>query len=350
MRLISLLFILSLISCKKDNPEPVAVSNVLSNGTVVLCEGLFQQNNASLSWINNSDASVSNTLFATKVGRELGDTGNDIKRYGGKVYVVVNVSSTVEVLDAQSFTSIKQITMQNGGVSKQPRNIEFYNGKAYVTCYDGFVDVIDTISLTVINRIPVGLNPEDLTVSGNKLYVSNSGGLNGPSMDSTVSIIDLSSNSEISRITVGLNPGRCITDNVGDVYVVTRGDYAGVPSRMVRINTISDLVEDNFSFDVSGLSKMNGNFLVSYYDFSSGQSSLGLFDPLTETMIDPSFIDVSGLTTLYGVGFNQFTNTIFISDAMSFTNSGYVYEYTSSGAQLASYHVGLNPSKFLFYE
>lgn len=350
MRLISILFILTLFSCKKETPEPVVVADVLFNGTAVLCEGLFQQNNASISWINNSDGSVSNSLFTSKVGRQLGDTGNDIKRYGGKIYVVVNVSSTIEVLDAKSFSSIKQITMQSGGVSKQPRNIEFYNGKAYVTCYDGFVDVIDTTSLTVVNRIAVGLNPEDLTVSGNKLYVSNSGGLNGPTMDSTVSIIDLTSNNEILRLTVGLNPGRCVTDNEGDVYVVTRGDYASIPSRMVRINSVSDVVETSFNFDVSGLAKMNDKFIVSFYDFSSGQSSLGLFDPITEVMVNSAFIDVSGLSTLYGIGFNPFTNSIFISDAMNFTNSGYVYEYTADGSQLASYHVGLNPSKFLFYE
>ena len=78
MRLISLLLVLLLFSCKKDDLEEVVVSSSLSDGVVVLCEGLFQQNNSTLSWINNSDGSVSNTLFSTKVGRQLGDTGNDI--------------------------------------------------------------------------------------------------------------------------------------------------------------------------------------------------------------------------------------------------------------------------------
>ena len=350
MRLINVVFILFLmVSCIKDKPKPAPLSDVLSSGAVVLCEGLFQQNNASLSWVGNN-GSVSNTLFATKSGRQLGDTGNDIKRYGAKVYVVVNVSSTVEVIDANTFGSIKQIQMQNGGIAKQPRNIEFYNGKAYVTCYDGYVDVIDTVSLTVVERIPVGLNPEDLAISGSKLYVSNSGGLNTPTMDSTVSIIDLNSNTEIQKINVGLNPGRCITDDEGDVYVIARGDYAGIGSKMVRINTVSDHVAGSFELDVSGITKMNDKFLMSYYDFSSGQSSLGLFDPVSDVIVNYSYIDVSGFTTLYGVGFNPYTNTLFISDAMGFTNSGYVYEYSSLGTQMSSYHVGLNPSKFLFYE
>ena len=189
---------------------------------------------------------------------------------------------------------------------------------AYVTCYDGYVDVIDTVSLAVIERIPVGLNPEGLTVSGSKLYVSNSGGLNTPVMDSTLSVIDLNSNTEIQKITVGLNPGRCITDDEGDVYVVARGDYAGVSSKMIRINTVSDNVVNSFDLGVSGITKMNDKFLISNYDFSSGQSSLALFDPVLDVVVNSSYIDVSGFTTLYGVGFNPYTNTLFISDAMGF--------------------------------
>ncbi|MCH2230510.1 MAG: YncE family protein [Crocinitomicaceae bacterium] len=350
MRLISLLLVLLLFSCKKDDLEEVVVSSSLSDGVVVLCEGLFQQNNSTLSWINNSDGSVSNTLFSTKVGRQLGDTGNDIKRYGGKIYIVVNVSSTIEVLDAINFTSVAQISMMENGVAKQPRNIEFYGDKAYVTCFDGFVDVFDTTSFNISQRIAVGLNPEDLTVSGSKLFVTNSGGLNSPLMDSTVSIIDLNTNAEIDRITVGKNPGGCLTDNEGDVYVITRGDYGAIPSRLVRINSLSNMVAENFSFDASGLTKMNDKIIISYYDFSTSMSRVDLFDPISETIVEPNFIDLSGINTLYGVHYNPFRNSIYLSDAMSFTNTGYVHEYSTSGNLLSTYHVGLNPSKFIFYE
>ena len=194
MRLISLLIIVPLVySCKKDQPEPIPIDTSLSSGLVVLCEGLFQQNNATLSWINTGTGGISNDLFEEKTGRHLGDTGNDLKKYGGKVYIVVTLSSTIEVMDATTFAPLKQIEMLNGAVAKQPRSIAFYGSKAYVTCYDGFVDVIDTSSLNVVQRIPVGSNPEGLYIANNKLYVSNSGGLNMSQMDSTVSVIDLDS-------------------------------------------------------------------------------------------------------------------------------------------------------------
>ena len=58
--------------------------------------------------------------------RGLGDTANDMDIYGSKLYVVVNVSSTVEVIDLQSGLSVKQIPMlTDNGSSRQPRAITF---------------------------------------------------------------------------------------------------------------------------------------------------------------------------------------------------------------------------------
>ena len=202
------LFVILLIgacsfSCKKKKvPQPEA-PQTLQHGMLVLNEGLFQQNNSTLGWFNFSDNSYTGNFFEQKTNRSLGDTGNDMKKYGGKIYVIVNVSSTVEILDASTGNSISQISMIAGGTPKQPRYIAFHGSKAYITCYDGYVDVLDTASLSITSRIPVGANPEGLAVSNGKLFVANSGGLNSPNVDSTVSVIDLVSQQEIKVIETG---------------------------------------------------------------------------------------------------------------------------------------------------
>jgi len=349
MRLISLVIIgVSLISCKKNQLEVTTVDESLENGMIVLCEGLFQYNNASVSWVNFDSGAIANNLFTAKTGRQLGDTGNEMKQYGGKIYIVVNVSSTIEVMDAATFKPIQQISMISNGSAKQPRSLAFNNGNVYVTCYDGFVDVIDTTSLIITQRIQVGSNPEGLSVANNKLYVSNSGGLNFPTPDSTVSVIDLNTHTEIKKITVGMNPGGVITDSQGDIYTIIRGDYAGVPSRMVRIDTQNDVLAETFAFDASALYPMNDQFLISYYNYSTETSTIGLFNPLTETLTSANYMSTAGITTLYGMKYNPSTNTIFILDAMNYTNTGYVREFSTSGVQLTSYHVGLNPTKIIF--
>ena len=98
--------------------------------------------------------------------------------YGNKIYIVVNVSSTVEVMDFTTGKSIRQIQMlRDNGSSRQPRSIAFDKDKAYVCSFDGTVARIDTTSLEIEAIITAGRNPDDICVQNNKLYVSNSGSL-----------------------------------------------------------------------------------------------------------------------------------------------------------------------------
>ena len=145
-----------------------------------------------------------------------------------------------------------------------------------------------------------------------------------------------------------MNPGGVITDSQGDVYAIVRGDYAGVPSRMVRIDSQNDVLAETFTFDATAMYPMNDQFLISFYNYSNETSSIGLFDPLTETLISPNYLSTAGITTLYGMKYNSAKNTIFILDAMNYTNTGYVREYSTSGVELTNYHVGLNPTKIIF--
>ena len=135
MRSINLLIFISLaiVSCKKDDPTIDGDNVPLHDGMMVLCEGLYQQNNSSLSFVNfNTDLSLDNFFLKTS-GRQLGDTGNDMKRYGGKVYVIMNGSNTVEVISGVTGISIKQISMTSNGVGKQPRSLAFYQDKILVS-------------------------------------------------------------------------------------------------------------------------------------------------------------------------------------------------------------------------
>lgn len=338
--------------CKKktDSPAETPAPATLQHGILVLNEGLFNQNNSTLSWINTNDGSVNNSFFEQKTQRGLGDTGNDIAHYGNKIYVVVTVSSTVEILDATTGASLGQISMISGSTPKQPRSVAFYGSKAYVTCYDGFVDVIDTASLTITQRIPVGSNPEGLAVSNGKLYVANSGGLNAPNVDSTLSVIDLATHTEIKKITVGPNPGGVCADSAGEIYVVSRGDYVALPSRMHRIDTQTDTKVESFSFNASGITRMNDQFLITYFDHSSGDSYIGLFDTETEEMTNTSFINTTDIATLYGVHYSPAADRIYCSDANGYATTGFLRVYSAAGAFIQSYHVGLNPSNILVYE
>jgi hypothetical protein len=342
---LSFLVLLFVVACKKKEEVICPPSDAsLAGKWLILNEGLFQHNNSSLSLLDPVSGSVNATFFEQQVGRPLGDTGNDMKRYGGKIYIVVNVSSSIEVLDAKTGKSVKQILMQSNSQAKQPRYIDFYNGKAFISCYDGFVDVLDTASLTITNRIQVGSNPDHLRVAGNKLYVSNSGGLNFPNVDSTVSVVSLSTFSEIKKITVGKNPGSIALGGNGDVYVISRGDFGATPSRMHRIETAGDTKSEDYTFEADQLTEMNGDLLVFE---ATGQASVRLFSVSGNATQNGDFLSLNDLVTPYKVYFEPSANQIVVLDANSYVNSGFVNFFDDNGVFLKKYHVGLVPSAVL---
>ena len=94
-------------------------------------------------------------------------------------------------MDFQPRNSLTQIQMlTENGNPREPRYIAFHKEKAYVCSYDGTVARIDTASLAIDAMTTVGRNPDGICVQDDKLYVSNSGGLDhasGLGVDNTVS-------------------------------------------------------------------------------------------------------------------------------------------------------------------
>lgn len=344
MRLISFcLFILFLSSCKKAVSSFSLDTNELKNGFLVLNEGLFNLNNASLSWMDLSTGKVTEDLFLQKTGRKLGDTGNDLLRYGNKIYIIVNVSSTVEILNAKTGVSIKQLEMIQNGKAKQPRNLACYGGKVFISCFDGYVDVIDTVGLQIEKRIKVGDNPENMLVVNDRLFVSNSGGLN-PSLDSSISVIDCKSLVELDKIIVGKNPGKIVAQNDSTLFVHVRGDYSTFPSVLKKVNVGISKNQETISLKISGIEKME-NLLLIYTS-----ESVSLYDMKTNATINSDFIPLNGITTLYRIQYVEVLKQLFVLDANAYTNSGYVHRFSNSGEFIQKIHVGLNPNSLIYYE
>ena len=344
MRLISFcLFILFLSSCKKAVSSFSLDTNELKNGFLVLNEGLFNLNNASLSWMDLSTGKVTEDLFLQKTGRKLGDTGNDLLRYGNKIYIIVNVSSTVEILNAKTGVSIKQLEMIHNGKAKQPRNLACYGGKVFISCFDGYVDVIDTVGLQIEKRIKVGDNPENMLVVNDRLFVSNSGGLN-PSLDSSISVIDCKSLVELDKIIVGKNPGKIVAQNDSTLFVHVRGDYSTFPSVLKKVNLGISKNQETISLKISGIEKME-NLLLIYTS-----ESVSLYDMKTNATINSDFIPLNGIKTLYRIQYVEVLKQLFVLDANAYTNSGYVHRFSNSGEFIQKIHVGLNPNSLIYYE
>jgi hypothetical protein len=129
-------------SCRKD-PSPAAAQietlfapnpASLVKGIYLLNEGNLNMNKASLDYVDYTTGLYRKNVYNQvnpEVTKGLGDVGNDIAIYGAKLYVVVNNSNKVEVLNAKTGKRITQIDLLNC------RYITFNKNKAYVSAYLG---------------------------------------------------------------------------------------------------------------------------------------------------------------------------------------------------------------------
>jgi YVTN family beta-propeller protein len=336
-------------SCKKDDVvAPVAPK--VTTGLYILSEGINQAK-TTLTYYNLATNTPTTDFYAITNGSGLGDTGNDMIVYGSKMYIVVHISSVVQVVDAATVKSIQRIEFKTGtGAPRQPRYAVGYKNKVLVSSYDGTVAVIDTTSLTVEKFITVGKNPEQMAISGDKLVVSNSGGLSYPRVDSTVSVIDLNSFTEIRKVTVGANPGSVVADDAGNVYVSCRGilnstyTMDSIKPKLVKMSVASYAITKSADTTVGKMKFYNGAI---YATGGYGLSKVRVLNTIDFGQKSPSFVtDGTAITTPYGIDIDAETGDVYVTDAKDYVSSGQVFCFDKDGKRKYSFSVtpGVNPN------
>ncbi len=321
-------------------------------GLYLLNEGNMNMNKASLDFLDLRTGIYNRRVFTAynpSVTKGLGDVGNDIRTYGSKMYIVVNNSNKVEVVDAASVTRIAQININ------QCRYVDFYRNKAYITSNDGYVAVVDTATLAVEGKIPTGRNPEELQVAGGKLYVANSGGYSPPNYEKTVSVIDLQTNKEIKRIEAGINLHRIAADAYGDLYVTSRGDYYGIPSRIYVIDTKTDEVKRTLNIAASNICIHKDLAYIYSVEWSylthSNTISYSLLNVKDETLLPRSFITdgtEKQIKIPYGIAVDPETEDVLVTDAKDYVTPGTLHCYDPQGKRKWSVTTGDIPAHFVF--
>ena len=222
-------FIFVATSCREDElvvPTEYEIIGDLSNGEssvrgfYLVNEGNMGSNKCTLDYYDYVTGLYARNIYAEKnptVIKELGDVGNDIGIYGSKLYVVVNCSHKIEVMDAKTGIRIGQVDIPNC------RYIRFYKGDAYVSSYVGPVLIdpdapkgaiykVDTLTLQIKDKVSVGYQPEEMEVIDDYMYVANSGGYRAPDYDNTVSVIQMADFKQVQQIPVGINLHRLKKD------------------------------------------------------------------------------------------------------------------------------------------
>ena len=351
----------TIISEEVENLPPETVTSVA--GFYLLNEGNMNMNKASLDYFDYETGMYRRNVYGEAnpdATLGLGDVGNDIGIYGSKLYAVINNSNKLEVMDVKTSKRVKVIDVKNS------RYVTFSNGKAYVSAYDGevalgnsspngFIAEIDTLTLAITRTVSVGRQPEEMTVVGDKLYVANSGGYSPPNYERTVSVIDLNTFTKIKDIDVAVNLHRLRSDEDGDLYVSSRGDYYENPSKLFVIDTKTDTVKKTFDIACSNLTIVGNTAYVIGSEFSYAtfdwEINYSMIDVKNEILLEKSFLleaVSSAIKTPYGIAVDPISLNIYITDAGDYVSPGKLYCIDKDGVTKFTVTTGDIPAHFAF--
>jgi len=230
--------VILMAGCTKENPTDPTEYDV-TVGALILNNGTWGMNDSNISFFDFENWTVEEDVFEKANSYCLGDLAQDIMAYGSKVYVSVSGSGIIFVMDRKTFKTVGNIVEKKEDTQLSPRCFAAKDKYLYVTYYEGYVGKIDTASLSVVNLVKVGDNPEGITQTAGRLFVANSGGMNYPNYGTTLSVIDISTMEVIREIEVGNNPMMSVADAEGDLYVLARGNYGDDPGHVMKVDPLT---------------------------------------------------------------------------------------------------------------
>lgn len=351
-------------------PEPGELGRLY-----ILNEGVMGMGNSSIDFYDFADGTYVTDAFPAAnpdVTLGLGDTGNDLAVYGGKLWAVMNGSDLVEVMDASTMEHIRAIDVP------VCRDIAFSGRYAYVTSWagnvsddgdrTGMVYRIDINSLSIAGTVEVGYQPEDIAVLDGKIYVANSGGMTD-GYDNRLSIIDEESFSLERTVEIAANICDIAPDAYGRLWISSPGDYYSVHSGIYVYDTVSGTVlksepganilpEWINDIRVSSMYSTGSHLWVlgneNEWDYTAGTGKYCLYtidcQALTMTRTELSRTGAESISNPYGIWVSPDEKTIAITDAASYTEPGYILFLDANLNFVSSFQTGFLPGHFAVLE
>ncbi len=348
------LFVSFFTSCQnpidggEDEGNPPAK---VGEGFYVMTEGTYGRNNSALDFYSLSQSETHFDLFLTTNGVGLGETANDMIEANGKLFIVVNVSNCVMVVDKVTCTKLAMIPI-NQGENPQPRCVAYGNGKIYVSCFDGYVYKIDANTYKVEKTAKTeGRNPEAIAVCDGKLFVANTGGLDFPNFDNSISVMNPDDLSLITKIEDLPNPGGIkVYDN--KIIVQARGayDYATYSykdSELIRIDASSLQIEERANIIANGFCLLGDKVLYIESDASMNNHyktvAVNNLSQTGEILFTPSTDNTP--TTPYYIGADE--NYIYVTDSKDYVSNGECFVFDHQGELKYRFSTSTNPKNVI---
>ena len=357
-------------SCDPAEDYPETYLQVYSTGAYVVNSGnMYSKIESSLTAIDYASSTATQNVFKTANGRTLGNTANDGIVYGNKIYLAVDQSNTIEVIDKKTKRSIKQIKttdLLGNAEGVEPRHIIADGGKVYFTTYGGYVAAVDTINFALADKYKVGDYPEGLAIGGSNLYVANSNYGKG---GGNISCIDLSSKKVETKNIEGVNNPTSIYYASNVLYVLDNPvygpapDYAATGENALRAVSFTEgksqkVADGNYAVCVTPGATTRMDVVPPYYFYVlnapyGGTPSVSV---LAAGSTQPQALTLSEMpVSPCGIFADPLNGHIFVlsykmgdKGTPDYNGNGYVVEYDRAGQKQHEYETGVGSCAMFF--
>jgi hypothetical protein len=353
MKKILLLFLVlwALNACDKEPADPDILNFSKTRGVFISCEGNFLYGNASLSFYDIKNKKVYNDVYYARNQAPLGDVAQSMELNGDHVFIVVNNSGKVVVVDKN--------TLEFKGVVKgllSPRAVHFVNNnKAYISdMMARKITVIHPETLVTAGYIGVsdgksgstGHSTENFLQAGNFVFVTCW------VSDNKILVIDTRTDQVVDSIIVPFQPNKLLMDINNKIWVQCDGEYFNVngnPEKpaLVRMDAVSRKVEKIFRLNREGafFTDIRLNPKKDSILFMAGD--MFKMSVYSEQLPDKELI-ATGSHGYYSFGVDPLTGEIYLGDALDYSRNGNIYRFSPGGVPVDTFMVGVCPGDFVF--
>ena len=356
-------------SCDPTEDYPETYLQVYSTGAYVVNSGNMYSNiESSLTAIDYASSTATQNVFKIANGRSLGNTANDGIVYGNKIYLAVDQSNTIEVIDKNTKKSIKQIKtteLLGNAEGAEPRHIIADGGKVYFTTYGGYVAAVDTTSFALQKKWQVGSYPEGLVIGNGNLYVANS---NYGAGGGNISCINLSNDNVETKNIEGVNNPTGVYYASDVLYVLDNPvygpapDYATTGENALRAVSFAEgksqkVADGNYAVCVTPGATTRMNVVRSYFFVLNapygGTPSVSV---LAAGSTQPQALTLSEMpVSPCGIFADPLNGHIFVlsykmgdKGTPDYNGNGYVVEYDRAGQKQHEYETGVGSCAMFF--
>lgn len=338
-------------SCKKDKPDAPDKPGITDSASklYIVCEGSLGNGNASLDMYDLSTGKAYEDVYKSANGTALGDVFQSMTRIGDRLFLCVNNSDKIVVLNAADHKHTGTISIP------KPRYIlPVSDSKAYVsTLFSNKVYIINPSTLEVKGSVNMpAQNPEGMLLHEGKVLVCG-----WDTASDKVFVIDTASDAVERTIAVaGRALQEVMPDKNGNLWVLAGNVEKKKVATLTLLNSNGSQILRSYIFPakadpirlVSNAARDVLYFIEANYYGGTANNGVYRMSITDNSLPAIPLIQADSLQYYWGLQVEPVTDRIFVGDPKGFTQRGTVSIYDKDGNRLSSFATGVGPGHFYF--